>query len=128
LSALSSSFNIYYVFNNKRFSYRPFFSFTQSQIKSAGSFIIGTYLSDFSFTADSFVVDDHIQYLFSSFPLLLSGNSFSTGLSFLFQEQTAPLLNSNTHLVWDIHPANGFMGVCSQPIAIMHSATSVPIK
>lgn len=82
LSAISGGFNIYYVFNNKRFSYRAPFSFTQSQIKSAGSFIVGTYLSDFSFTADSSVVDDKIQYLFSSFPLLKSANSFSTGLSF----------------------------------------------
>lgn len=82
LSALSGGFNIYYVFNNKKFSYRAPFSFTQSQIKSAGSFIIGTYLSNFSFTADSSVVDDRIQYLFSSFPSLKSGNSFSTGLSF----------------------------------------------
>ncbi|HRG53147.1 MAG TPA: DUF4421 family protein [Bacteroidia bacterium] len=82
LSAISGGFNIYYVFNNKRFSYRAPFSFTQSQIKSAGSFIIGTYLSDFSFTADSSVIDDRIQYMFPNFPLLKSGNSFSTGLSF----------------------------------------------
>lgn len=81
LSALSGGFNIYYVFNNKKFSYRAPFSFTQSQIKSAGSFIIGTYFSDFSFTADSSVVDDRIQYLFPAFPSLKSGNSFSAGIS-----------------------------------------------
>src|SRR4051812_20431006 len=82
IAAISGNFNIYYVFNNKKFSYRAPFSFTQSQIKGAGSFIIGTYLSDFSFTADSSVVGDEIMYLFKNFPSLKSGNSLSTGLSF----------------------------------------------
>ena len=82
LYATSGGFNVYYIFNNKQFSYRAPFSFTQSQIKSAGSFIIGTYLSDFSFWADSSVVDERIQHLFPSFPSLKRGDSFSTGLSF----------------------------------------------
>ena len=41
ISAVSANFNIYYVFNNKKFSFRAPYSFTQSQLKSAGSFITG---------------------------------------------------------------------------------------
>ncbi len=82
LVSLSGSFNIFYVFNNKKFSFRAPFSFTQAQIKSAGSFIIGTYLSDFAFTADSSVIGSQLTTSFESFPSLKSGNSFSTGLSF----------------------------------------------
>ncbi|HSH66002.1 MAG TPA: DUF4421 family protein, partial [Bacteroidia bacterium] len=82
LDAISGNFNIFYVFNNRKFSSRAPFSFTQSQVKSAGSCIIGTYLSDFAFTADSSVVGSQIQGLFSTFPFMKSGNSFSTGLSF----------------------------------------------
>lgn len=81
LSAISGNFNIYYIFNNKKFSFRAPFSFTQSQIKSAGSFLIGTYLSDFGFTAKSSVIDSSLYKSFPSFPSMKSGNSFSTGIS-----------------------------------------------
>lgn len=82
LLGISNNFNIYYIFNNRRFSYRAPFSFTQSQIKSAGSFLIGTYISDFLFTADSSVIGGSLQNEFRAFPSLKKGNSFSTGLSF----------------------------------------------
>lgn len=82
LSAISANFNIYYIFNNKKFSFRAPYSFTQSQIKSAGSFLIGTYLSDFAFTGDSSVIGSQLQEAFKPFPSMKSGNSFSTGISF----------------------------------------------
>lgn len=81
LDAISGNFNIYYVFNNKKFSFRAPFSFTQSQIKSAGSVVIGTYLSNFAFTAESSVIDSRLNSSFKDFPSMKSGNSFSTGLS-----------------------------------------------
>lgn len=82
LDAYSTNFNIYYVFNNKKFSFRAPYSFTQSQVKSAGSFVIGTYLSNFYFSADSSVIGTELKGLFTNFPSMRSGNSFSTGLSF----------------------------------------------
>lgn len=81
LGAISGNFNIYYVFNNKKFSFRAPFSFTQSQIKSAGSFLIGTYLSNFGFTALSSVISNELKESFKAFPSMKSGNSFSTGIS-----------------------------------------------
>ena len=81
LSAISANFNIFYIFNNRKFSFRAPFSFTQSQIKSAGSFLIGTYLSDFAFTADSSVIGSSLKDAFKSFPSMKSGNSLSTGIS-----------------------------------------------
>jgi hypothetical protein len=84
LDALAFGFNVYYVFNNKKFSYRGAFSFTQSQIKSAGTFITGTYFSTFAFTAgpDSSVVGSQVKESFKQFSTMKSGASFSSGLSF----------------------------------------------
>ncbi len=45
LETLSFGLSGYYFFNNKKFSYKAAFNRTQIQKKSAGSFILGTYLN-----------------------------------------------------------------------------------
>ncbi|HAF28144.1 MAG TPA: hypothetical protein DCG75_03760 [Bacteroidales bacterium] len=45
LESLSFGLSAYYFFNNKKFSYKAAFNRTQVQKKSAGSFILGTYVN-----------------------------------------------------------------------------------
>lgn len=45
LESLSFGLSAYYFFNNKKFSYKAAFNRTQIQKKSAGSFILGTYVN-----------------------------------------------------------------------------------
>jgi hypothetical protein len=53
VQAVSFGYNTYYVFNYKKFSYRNSFAFTEQQLKSAGSPLIGGYWSVFTVEADS---------------------------------------------------------------------------
>jgi hypothetical protein len=106
LVALAVGFNVYYVFNNKRFSYRGAFSFTQSQIKSAGSFITGTYFSTFAFTADSSVVGSQVKESFKQFATMKSGTSVSSGLSFGYAYTF--VLNKRFYVSTSVIPGLGF--------------------
>lgn len=106
LDALALGFNVYYVFNNKKFSYRGAFSFTQSQIKSAGSFITGTYFSTFAFTADSSVVGSQVKELFKPFATMKSGLSVSSGLSFGYAYTF--VLNKHFYVSSSVIPGLGF--------------------
>lgn len=47
------SLNTNYVFNHKKFSYRNSFGFSETQLKSAGSLLMGGYFSSFHVRADS---------------------------------------------------------------------------
>jgi hypothetical protein len=47
------SVNTNYVLNHKKFSYRNSFGFSETQVKSAGSFLMGGYYSSFHVQADS---------------------------------------------------------------------------
>ncbi|MES2134374.1 MAG: DUF4421 family protein [Bacteroidota bacterium] len=60
--AFSVSIGTYYVFNYKKFSYRNSFAFTETQLKSAGSFLVGGYWSLLSISGDSSLV----KYPFAS--------------------------------------------------------------
>ncbi len=53
VQAVSFGYNMYYVLNYKKFSYRNSFAFTEQQLKSAGSPLFGGYWSLFTVTADS---------------------------------------------------------------------------
>ncbi len=106
LFAIAAGFNVYYVFNNKKFSYRGAFSFTQSQIKSAGSFITGSYFSTFAFWADSSVVGSQIQESFKQFSNMKSGTSVSAGLSFGYAYTF--VLNKHFYVSTSVIPGLGF--------------------
>jgi hypothetical protein len=106
LDALAAGFNVYYVFNNRKFSYRGAFSFTQSQIKSAGSFITGTYFSTFAFTADSSVVGSQVKESFKQFATMKSGTSVSSGLSFGYAYTF--VLNKRFYISTSVIPGLGF--------------------
>ena len=55
--AFAVSIGTYYVFNYKKFSYRNSFAFTETQLKSAGSFLVGGYWSLLSISGDSSLVN-----------------------------------------------------------------------
>lgn len=52
--------NFYYVFNHNRFSYRAIFSQNEKQVKSSGSFLLGTSLYYNRIQSDSVVISDEI--------------------------------------------------------------------
>lgn len=51
----------FYIFNHQHFSYRAAFAFNQRQMKSAGSFLAGTYVNLYKMNADSTLVPYQIQ-------------------------------------------------------------------
>lgn len=53
ISAFQLGCNVYYIFNYKKFSYRNSFAFTEQQLKSSGSPLVGGYYSVFGVSADS---------------------------------------------------------------------------
>mgnify|MGYP001979382689 CR=1 FL=1 len=55
ISTLAYGGNIFYVFNNKTFSFKNTFTNNEWQIKSAGTFYAGSSLSGFNLSADSII-------------------------------------------------------------------------
>ena len=60
----------FYIFNHHKFSYRSAFTFNERQMKSAGSFLLGTYISTFHMNADSTLIPSELR------------NEFETGVDF----------------------------------------------
>jgi hypothetical protein len=71
----------YYIFNNKKFSYRNSFAFTESQLKSAGSGLLGAYYSLFGVRADSSLVTKDIKQYFDTLSNIIEGSTQTFGLS-----------------------------------------------
>lgn len=66
ISVFSLGFNYYYISNYKKFSYRGSFAFTETQKKSAGSFLSGGYYSSLSIKSDSNLVSKTFSQHFDS--------------------------------------------------------------
>lgn len=79
--ALSLGVSTYYVFNYKKFSYRNSFAFTESQLKSCGSPLIGGYWSLFSIGGDSSLVGYPFKTQIDSNAYVKSGASLTFGLN-----------------------------------------------
>lgn len=71
----------YYIFNNKKFSYRNSFAFTESQLKSSGSFLLGAYYSLFGVRSDSSLVSDRFKPYFDTISNIVEGSTQSFGVS-----------------------------------------------
>ncbi|MGB3947311.1 MAG: DUF4421 family protein [Bacteroidia bacterium] len=71
-----------YIFNNKRFSSAAPYNFTQRQIKSAGSKLLGSYFSLYAIGVDSLIIPDTLKEAFSSDVLFKNASSLSWGISF----------------------------------------------
>jgi len=71
----------YYVFNAKKFSYRSSFAFTERQLKSAGSFLLGTYYTIFSLKADSSLVSTAFAPYFNDNAHIVRGSAQSFGIN-----------------------------------------------
>ena len=61
ISIAQKGINVYYIFNNKRFSYPAAYSQTTTQRISSGSFILGINYSEQSFRMDHTFFDPHVQ-------------------------------------------------------------------
>ncbi|HEX8517431.1 MAG TPA: DUF4421 family protein [Bacteroidia bacterium] len=70
----------YYIFNSKKFSYRNSFAFTESQLKSAGSFLLGPYYSLFGVKADSNIISRQFSQYFDTLDII-EGSVQTVGLS-----------------------------------------------
>lgn len=71
----------YYVINNKRFSYRNSFAFTEQQKKSAGSLLLGVYYSYFTATGDPSLVSSAFRSSFDTLSLIRSGQTHNFGIN-----------------------------------------------
>lgn len=60
-SSMQKGFNIYYIFNNKRFSYPAAYSQTTNQRVSAGSFLLGISYNTQKFSFDDSKLDEKLQ-------------------------------------------------------------------
>ncbi len=54
----------YYIFNNRRFSFRAFYNYSERQLQSKGSFLISSILSTFRVSGDSSILTDAQEVLF----------------------------------------------------------------
>ena len=77
----NAGFNLLYVFNNKRFSSSAPYSFTQRQIKSAGSLLLGTYALLYSITADSVIFPDSLKRFFQPEVQFKNASSITWGIA-----------------------------------------------
>ncbi|MGZ4118627.1 MAG: DUF4421 family protein [Bacteroidia bacterium] len=77
----NAGFNLLYIFNNKRFSSSAPYSFTQRQIKSAGSLLVGTYALLYGITADSVIFPDSLKKYFKPEVQFKNASSYTWGVS-----------------------------------------------
>lgn len=61
ISVSQRGINVYYIFNNKHFSYPAAYSQTTNQLRSSGTFILGLNYSEQSFNIDTKKFDSPIQ-------------------------------------------------------------------
>ncbi|MES2593112.1 MAG: DUF4421 family protein [Bacteroidota bacterium] len=71
----------YYIFNYKKFSYRSTFAFTETQLKSAGSFLLGGYYTIFGVSSDSSLVSGQFAPFFDTLSLINKGSAQTFGLN-----------------------------------------------
>jgi hypothetical protein len=71
----------YYIFNSKKFSYRNSFAFTETQLKSCGSFLLGPYYSLFGVKADSSIISKKFAPYFDTLSNIIEGSVQSFGIS-----------------------------------------------
>jgi hypothetical protein len=81
VQALAVSISNYYVFNYKKFSYRNSFAFTETQLKSCGSPLLGGYWSLFSIAGDSSLVGYPFNMHIDSNAYVKSGVSLTFGIN-----------------------------------------------
>lgn len=75
------STSTYYIFNYKKFSYRSTFAFTESQLKSAGSFLLGGYYTLFGVRSDSSLISNAFLASFDSLSRIAEGSSQTFGIN-----------------------------------------------
>ncbi len=73
--------NFYYIFNNKKYSYKASFVQNALQKKSAGSFISGAYFSVYGMNADYSVIPIEIKSKFGNDTNLTSASSVNIGIA-----------------------------------------------
>ncbi len=73
--------NFYYIFNNKKYSYKASFVQNALQKKSAGSFISGVYFSVYGINADYSVIPFEIKSKFGNDTNLTSASSVNLGIA-----------------------------------------------
>ena len=77
----NGGFNVLYVCNNKRFSSSAAYSFTQRQLKSAGSWLLGGYALLYGIDADSVIFPDSLRKNFQPEVQFKSAFSATWGIS-----------------------------------------------
>ena len=81
VNALNIEVSSYYIVNNKKFSYRNTFGFTERQKKSAGSILVGVYYSYFSANGNPSLVTQPFRSSFDSSSFIRTGHTQSMGLN-----------------------------------------------
>jgi hypothetical protein len=81
VNALNIEVSSYYIVNNKKFSYRNTFGFTEQQKKSAGSILVGVYYSYFSANGNPSLVTPPFKSSFDSSSFIRTGHTQSIGLN-----------------------------------------------
>lgn len=81
VNALNIEVSSYYVVNNKKFSYRNTFGFTEQQKKSAGSILVGIYYSYFAANGTPSLVTGPFRSSFDSSSFIRTGHTQSIGLN-----------------------------------------------
>lgn len=77
----NAGFNFLYVFNNKKFSSAAPYSFTQRQVKSAGSLLLGTYALLYGLTCDTVLFQDSLKNKFQPELQFNNASSYTWGIS-----------------------------------------------
>ncbi len=80
LQTLSVGFNLYYIFNSKKFSYRAAFANNDWQKKSASSFTLTTSFNYYEITADSTILIRKLDNNAHEETKLVRGGFYSIGL------------------------------------------------
>lgn len=73
--------NYYYIFNNGKFSYRASFLQNERQLKSAGSFIAGSFISFVGLRSDSSFIPKNQYKNFDKSAIIEEGNYLTAGFS-----------------------------------------------
>jgi len=81
VNALNIEVSSYYVVNNKKFSYRNTFGFTEQQKKSAGSILLGVYYSYFSAGGNPSLVTVPFRNSFDPSSYISTGHTQNIGLN-----------------------------------------------
>src|ERR1700756_1233204 len=82
VDALNIEVSSYYIVNNKKFSYRNTFGFTEQQKKSAGSILLGVYYSYFRAGGDPSLVTPPFKSSFDPSSYINNGHTQNLGLNF----------------------------------------------